>query len=140
MSCATTLVYCWHSWTILISHLENTGKHCALPKMALLIASVVLIIMMTTVAGWHLGSRHRQQSLTRSHRGDPKAAAANTGTNATEHGMTKADGPRPKITIGPLADFDWSNTPPMKLRPFKPTYYITMGGWGSHPTAPRKDH
>ncbi|KAK4100411.1 FAD/NAD(P)-binding domain-containing protein [Parathielavia hyrcaniae] len=31
-----------------------------------------------------------------------------------------------KPLIEPLPDFDWKSTPPMKLRPFKPTYNITM--------------
>lgn len=29
--------------------------------------------------------------------------------------------------IEPLNDFDWESTPPMKLRPFKPKYHLTMG-------------
>jgi hypothetical protein len=29
--------------------------------------------------------------------------------------------------IEPLHDFDWESTPPMKLRPFKPKYHLTMG-------------
>jgi len=29
--------------------------------------------------------------------------------------------------IEPLRDFDWQSTPPMKLRPFKPKYHLTMG-------------
>ena len=29
--------------------------------------------------------------------------------------------------IEPLHDFDWSSTPPLKLRPFKPKYHLTMG-------------
>jgi hypothetical protein len=32
-----------------------------------------------------------------------------------------------KLTIKPLPDFDWKTTPPLKLRPFKPTFNITMG-------------
>ncbi|GAB7323927.1 hypothetical protein MBLNU13_g07348t3 [Cladosporium sp. NU13] len=28
--------------------------------------------------------------------------------------------------IEPLHDFDWESTPPMKLRPFKPKYHLTM--------------
>ena len=36
--------------------------------------------------------------------------------------------------IEPLLDFDWRATPPMKLRPFKPTYNITMGN--SFPSKP----
>ncbi|GAB1317384.1 hypothetical protein MFIFM68171_07594 [Madurella fahalii] len=109
--------------------------------MAILFAFAVLIIMVTTVGGWHLGSRHRQQPLTSSHRGDSKAAAANSGTNAVEkrrrrdNGTAKPDGPSPNTTsIEPLADFDWKATPPMKLRPFKPTYHITMALQNSTPS------
>ena len=29
--------------------------------------------------------------------------------------------------IDPLPDFDWKSTPPIKLRPFKPKYHLTMG-------------
>jgi hypothetical protein len=29
--------------------------------------------------------------------------------------------------IEPLENFDWESTPPMKLRPFKPKYHLTMG-------------
>ena len=29
--------------------------------------------------------------------------------------------------IEPLHDFDWESTPPLKLRPFKPKYHLTMG-------------
>lgn len=29
--------------------------------------------------------------------------------------------------ITPLADFEWRDTEPIKLRPFKPKYHLTMG-------------
>jgi hypothetical protein len=29
--------------------------------------------------------------------------------------------------IDPLPNFDWKSTPPIKLRPFKPNYHLTMG-------------
>lgn len=29
--------------------------------------------------------------------------------------------------IEPLHDFHWESTPPVKLRPFKPKYHLTMG-------------
>jgi hypothetical protein len=29
--------------------------------------------------------------------------------------------------IEPLHDFGWESTPPIKLRPFKPKYHLTMG-------------
>jgi hypothetical protein len=29
--------------------------------------------------------------------------------------------------IEPLRNFDWKSTPPLKLRPFKPKYHLTMG-------------
>ena len=38
--------------------------------------------------------------------------------------------------IEPLPDFDWRATPPMKLRPFKPTYNITMGNSSSSLLSP----
>ncbi|KAK4038061.1 putative FAD binding protein [Parachaetomium inaequale] len=39
-----------------------------------------------------------------------------------------------KPKIEPLNDFDWRATPPMKLRPFKPTYHITMAIQNSTPS------
>jgi hypothetical protein len=33
----------------------------------------------------------------------------------------------PYEDIEPLHDFDWSTTDPIKLRPFKPVYHLTMG-------------
>lgn len=35
-------------------------------------------------------------------------------------------------TIEPLPDFDWTITPPTKLRPFKTVYNITMGMDSNH--------
>jgi hypothetical protein len=36
--------------------------------------------------------------------------------------------------IDPLPDFDWKSTPPIKLRPFKPKYHLTMGEcWSRDP-------
>nr|OQO26333.1 hypothetical protein B0A51_05184 [Rachicladosporium sp. CCFEE 5018]OQO26796.1 hypothetical protein B0A51_04379 [Rachicladosporium sp. CCFEE 5018] len=32
----------------------------------------------------------------------------------------------PYSVIVPLLDFDWRSTPPVKIRPFKPMYYLTM--------------
>ncbi|KAH8645500.1 hypothetical protein BX600DRAFT_478233 [Xylariales sp. PMI_506] len=32
-----------------------------------------------------------------------------------------------QLKIEPLKDFDWETTEPLKFRPFKPTYHITMG-------------
>ncbi|KAF9870641.1 hypothetical protein CkaCkLH20_11947 [Colletotrichum karsti] len=32
-----------------------------------------------------------------------------------------------KVSVEPLRDFDWQQTPPAKHRPFKPVYHITMG-------------
>jgi hypothetical protein len=29
--------------------------------------------------------------------------------------------------LEPLKDFDWQTVQPLQLRPFKPTYHITMG-------------
>jgi hypothetical protein len=38
--------------------------------------------------------------------------------------------------IEPLNDFDWKTTPPLKLRPFKPKYHLTMGKNRSNETIP----
>ncbi|KAH6623785.1 hypothetical protein F5144DRAFT_584307 [Chaetomium tenue] len=49
----------------------------------------------------------------------------------------KAIGPMmmPGTNITPLPDFDWKTTPPLKLRPFKPTYNITMALQNSTPSS-----
>jgi hypothetical protein len=33
----------------------------------------------------------------------------------------------PTTEIIPLPDFDWRTTEPLKIRPFKPKYHLTMG-------------
>ena len=33
----------------------------------------------------------------------------------------------PYQDIEPLSDFDWSTTPPARIRPFKPKFHLTMG-------------
>lgn len=33
----------------------------------------------------------------------------------------------PYYTIEPLSEFDWESTDPIKIRPFKPEYHLTMG-------------
>lgn len=33
----------------------------------------------------------------------------------------------PYTVITPLPNFDWRKTEPLKLRPFKPKYHLTMG-------------
>lgn len=33
----------------------------------------------------------------------------------------------PYDSIEPLEDFDWSTTEPIRIRPFKPKYHLTMG-------------
>jgi len=38
-----------------------------------------------------------------------------------------AETPSPLGTVVPLKDFDWKTTEPLKLRPFKPKYHLTMG-------------
>jgi hypothetical protein len=50
-------------------------------------------------------------------------ASSNDGKNAAE----QADSLAAYDAIEPLKDFDWKTTPPLKLRPFKPKYHLTMG-------------
>jgi hypothetical protein len=33
----------------------------------------------------------------------------------------------PYLTIEALQNFDWKTTEPIKIRPFKPKYHLTMG-------------
>ena len=44
-----------------------------------------------------------------------------------QHGSEQEDPLKAYQDLEPLRDFDWESTPPMKLRPFKPKYHLTMG-------------
>jgi len=46
--------------------------------------------------------------------------------------VSSNDGTDP-AKILPLSDFDWRTTPPLKIRPFKPKYHLTMGIDSSSP-------
>lgn len=47
--------------------------------------------------------------------------------NEKKNASEQEDTLRAYQDIEPLHDFDWEATPPMKLRPFKPKYHLTMG-------------
>lgn len=55
------------------------------------------------------------------------------GNHAKTESDEKRDSPEQEDPLGAyqvieaLQDFDWASTPPMKLRPFKPKYHLTMG-------------
>jgi hypothetical protein len=48
-------------------------------------------------------------------------------TENEKSGVEKDDPLAAYYAINPLPDFDWRATPPIKLRPFKPKYHLTMG-------------
>ena len=48
-------------------------------------------------------------------------------SNEKKNAPEQEDPLRTYQDIEPLHDFDWESTPPMKLRPFKPKYHLTMG-------------
>jgi hypothetical protein len=48
-------------------------------------------------------------------------------SNEKKNASEQDDPLRAYRDIEPLHDFDWESTPPMKLRPFKPKYHLTMG-------------
>jgi hypothetical protein len=54
---------------------------------------------------------------------DKAEALSDDGKNAAE----QEDPLAAYDAIEPLKDFDWKTTPPLKLRPFKPKYHLTMG-------------
>ena len=47
--------------------------------------------------------------------------------NEEENAPEQEDPLKAYQDIEPLYDLDWESTPPMKLRPFKPKYHLTMG-------------
>ena len=53
--------------------------------------------------------------------------AAVSQSNEKRDAAEQEDPLRAYQDIEPLHDFDWESTPPMKLRPFKPKYHLTMG-------------
>lgn len=48
-------------------------------------------------------------------------------SNEKKNASEQDDPLRAYRDIEPLHDFDWESTPPVKLRPFKPKYHLTMG-------------
>jgi hypothetical protein len=56
--------------------------------------------------------------------GHPKAFSS---IENAKSGVEQGDPLAAYYAIDPLPDFDWTSTPPIKLRPFKPKYHLTMG-------------
>jgi hypothetical protein len=63
---------------------------------------------------------------------DKAEALSDDGKNAAE----QEDPLAAYDAIEPLKDFDWKTTPPLRLRPFKPKYHLTMGECHSRLTVP----
>lgn len=114
----------------------------------MLLTVTILLIMATTIAGWRLGYMYRpqKQPIKRSSR-ESSAAASSSALpmkslqSGDERLQSAAPDLRDKGTdIEPLPDFDWRTATPMNLRPFKPTYHITMGVChiSSHPNMPAR--
>lgn len=53
--------------------------------------------------------------------------AAVSQSNETKNASRQEDPLEAYRDIEPLHGFDWESTPPIKLRPFKPKYHLTMG-------------
>ncbi len=85
--------------------------------MAFLLALVVIAVMVVAAIACR-----RRETAPSSSRGDSKVPPVKNEKINESNKISKC---RPDIEA--LPDFDWQATPPMKLRPFKPTYNITMG-------------
>jgi hypothetical protein len=88
---------------------------------------LVFVFILTIIVG-RIATRRRlfppqrkSAPALRAENSDVKAPSLNQ--NDGENGNASEWKPK----IDPLDDFDWKATPPMKLRPFRPTYHITMG-------------
>ncbi|KAH6847103.1 hypothetical protein B0I37DRAFT_374299 [Chaetomium sp. MPI-CAGE-AT-0009] len=96
---------------------------------------LVLVLIVSILAGT-IASRHLRSPLPR-----PSQVSIRAGSLDSKGPCRAEDEPGEKgktlghdFTIEPLPDFDWTATPPLKLRPFKPTYNITMALQTSHPS------
>ncbi|KAK3983840.1 hypothetical protein QBC44DRAFT_375826 [Cladorrhinum sp. PSN332] len=76
---------------------------------------VLLGITTTAVAGWRIRTRRRRHQS--AYHDEKKRFEVD---DNSEHVSQTAP------MIEPLPDFDWQNEEPLRLRPFKPTYHITM--------------
>jgi hypothetical protein len=81
--------------------------------MSYLYASLVLATVLRLLYRY---LQHRRTSIT-------AKSLSNDGKNAAE----QEDPLAAYDAIEPLKDFDWKTKPPLKLRPFKPRYHLTMG-------------
>ncbi|KAL2129106.1 hypothetical protein VTI74DRAFT_8223 [Chaetomium olivicolor] len=99
--------------------------------MSFVLASLLLLsVVVAAIAGRRRWLLLRQKPISRSHaRNDSKLVPPAQGE--TKGGSTTSE---LAVKIEPLPDFDWRTTPPMKLRPFKPTYNITMAIQNSAPS------
>lgn len=81
-----------------------------LSVVALIIRLMVMVLQVARYIRWKRLDRTR-----RANENEVKAAE----NKSSSHELNPS--------IEPLGNFDWKTTRPMKLRPFKPTYHITMG-------------
>lgn len=82
-----------------------------LPLTALLLAALIYLLVQYI--------RHPpRRAASKNDRNDEKASSIN-----------KKDQTDPYSEIAPLPSFDWASTEPLKLRPFKKTYHLTMGAY-----------
>jgi hypothetical protein len=87
-------------------------------EMAFLYALVVILgVVVATFA-------RRRRGLSLTDKVQPRLGASWRGGSGNIDENNKAS--ESASTIEPLTEFDWEVTPPLKLRPFKPTYNITM--------------
>lgn len=70
-------------------------------------------------------------------------AVASSSTEDAKRCVEQGDALAAYYTIDPLPGFDWRSTPPIKIRPFKPNYHLTMGGFlglGRHCTRRQRSY
>lgn len=80
----------------------------------------VLFFVVLAVAA-HLWLRSRQRCTNSSPSVDEKTPFLHGSTGDQQNEKTD------EVAIVHLSGFDWKTTEPLKLRPFKPKYHITMG-------------
>jgi hypothetical protein len=66
-------------------------------------------------------------AYTRLRRTEGHSKAVFSSIKNAKSGIEQGDPLAAYHAIDPLPDFDWKSTPPIKLRPFKPKYHLTMG-------------